>query len=81
MKINSERGWQPCPEGEFGQLAQRLTARRQRQTALNALFGVGAFLVAGAAVAAVSYQIASGPLAGSPRGSCSPPPSCNSPGR
>jgi hypothetical protein len=52
-------GWDPCPSGEFKQLTQRLTARRQRAlafTVLAAIAATGASAVAGTAVVQYVWQ-------------------------
>ena len=78
MGTSSAGDWRPCPNGEFGKLAGRLSARRQRSVALGLVFGIGGILIAGATAAAVTQHIIDSVHASSTSDSCpgQHPPLC-----
>jgi hypothetical protein len=57
MGKSRSNSWQSCPVGEFGRLAKRLAARRQRQSAATIALGIGAILVTGIAAAAATQYV------------------------
>jgi hypothetical protein len=76
MAAQPTDGWGPCPSGEFKQLTQRLTARRQRAlafTVLAAIVATGATAVAGTAVVQYVWQSTSATHSGGCCPTATPP--------
>jgi hypothetical protein len=57
MGTPSNVGWKPCPQGELGRLAARLTGRRRLRLVLGAAAGVGLLAATGLAASAAAGRM------------------------